>query len=477
MKRATLAIPAAALAAAASAAAFVPADPLAQQQWHLAATRAFEAWPAAPLLAPVRVAVIDSGVDRTHPELRGRIVAARSFVGGGADDEQGHGTIVAGLIAAAVDGAGVAGMSPSAELIVGKVVTADGTVPVGAEARAIRWAADSGAQVINISLGGLRDPASAERDTFSPAEADAVAYAVSKGALVVAAVGNGDQAPVSPWRYASYPAALPHVLGVAAATRSGDVPAFSNRDPVYVDVAAPGQDILSTFPVALTAANPACVEQGTTLCATDEYRNPEGTSFAAPQVSAAAALLFALEPSLRPEQVRTLLERSATDLWAGTGCARCVPGRDALGGWGRIDVAAAVTALQSGLPPADHLEPNDDAGRRARRLYGARPTVRAVVDFWDDQNDVFGIHMRKDDRLTAKLERKQGARAAIVLWRPGTESVDDLGRQDRRLASVSALATTSLVWRARETGWHAVQVKALEGGDPVAYTLRIRRTG
>ena len=89
-------------------------------------------------------------------------------------------------------------------------------------ARAIRWAVDRGARVINLSLGGLRDPFDPNRQLL-PLEASAVEYAVRKGAVVVAAVGNGDQAREQPWKYASYPAALPHVLGVSALARDGSV--------------------------------------------------------------------------------------------------------------------------------------------------------------------------------------------------------------------------------------------------------------
>ena len=106
--------------AGSGAASYEPNDPLAPKQWHLAANRAFEFWATLPLLPPVRVAVIDSGIDAGHPDLKDRIAEARSFVGGSArEDTSGHGTFVAGLIAAAVDNAeGVAGMAPSAELLV-----------------------------------------------------------------------------------------------------------------------------------------------------------------------------------------------------------------------------------------------------------------------------------------------------------------------------------------------------------------------
>jgi subtilisin family serine protease len=461
---------------AAARTAMEPTDPFAPRQWYLTQNRTYDAWTVLPPLAPVRVAVIDSGVDRDHPDLRGRIVAARSFVGGTVDDTQGHGTIVAGLIAARLDdGIGIAGLAPAAELVVAKVVTDDGDIPIEAEAKAIRWAVDQGARVINISLGGLRDPRNAQRDTFSSKEAEAIAYAVAKGALVVAAVGNSDQAPVEPWTFASYPAALPQVLGVGALSRAGDVPRFSNRDAIYVDVVAPGEDVLSTFPFRLTEETPACLEQGYTPCATGEYRAPEGTSFAAPQVTAAAATLLGLVPSLRAEQVRAILERSAADLKPDGGCGTCSPGRDSLSGWGRLDQAQAVAALAGELPPADRFEPNDDAGEEAYRLYGPARIVRATIDFWDDQSDVYQVYLRKGQRLVLGVARARGQQVGISVWRPGTASVEDLTGQDRRLASVAGGATERLVWRARETGWHAVHIKLLEVGATVPYTLTVRR--
>ena len=101
----------------------------------------------------------------------------------------------------------------------------------------------------------------------------------------MAAVGNGDQAPRLPWPYASYPAALPHVLGVSALARDGSVPIFSNRDRIFNDLAAPGEDIFSTLPRSLTDDQPACELQGYSDCGPEEFRRAEGTSFAAPQVS------------------------------------------------------------------------------------------------------------------------------------------------------------------------------------------------
>ena len=218
-------------------------------------------------------------------------------------------------------------MAPSAELLVAKVVSGDDLIDVEAEVKAIQWAVKNGARVINMSLGGFRDPRDADRDAYSQLEAAAIAYAHGKGVVVVAAVGNSEEMPPKPWPFASYPAALPHVLGVSALARDGSVPAFSNRDKIYNDIAAPGEAIVSTFPLALTAATKECTEQGYSTCAVaelEDFRKGEGTSFAAPQVSAAAAVLLAVRPHLRPEQVTELLTRTARDVSAATGC-RAVP--------------------------------------------------------------------------------------------------------------------------------------------------------
>jgi hypothetical protein len=456
--------------------AFAPNDPLFPRQWHVPRVRGFDAWLERPPLAGVRVAVIDSGIDLGHPDLRGRVAAARSFVGGNAQDVEGHGTIVAGIIAAEADnGVGVAGIAPWAELLVARVVDREGAISVEAEARAIRWAVAQKARVINMSLGGLRDPTRPNRDAYSQLEADAVAYAVSKGTLVVAAVGNGDQAPMQPWRFASYPAALPHVIGVSAVTRGGKPPVFSNRDSVYNDVAAPGEQIVSTFPRALTKRRPGCADQGYTPCATLPFRLTEGTSFAAPQVAAAAATLFGVSPTLRPEQVGALLERTAVDAQPASGCGSCPAGRDGLTGWGTLDVTAALAALAAPLPPADAFEANDGADPRAYRLYGpwSRRVVRATLDFWDDQDDVYAVYLRKGQRLDVSLVGPARTNPSLVLWRRGAALLDSVAEQGRRLRfSAQPGAREHLGARVAADGWYAVHVRlGSEGAGRYRLTL------
>ncbi len=190
----------------------------------------------------------------------------------------------------------MAGLAFNARLIIAKVVGPDGTVSLPAEVAAIRWAVAQGARVINLSLGGVRDPLDPELDTYSPLEQAAVEYAYSKGVVVVAAVGNGPQSPATPWRFAHYPAALPHVIGVSAVRRDGSVPAYSNRDAVYNDLAAPGDDIFSTIPQHLVDHRAGCADHPYSDCGSFEFKDAIGTSFAAPQVSAAAALLIGERP-------------------------------------------------------------------------------------------------------------------------------------------------------------------------------------
>ncbi len=478
MRKAVLLAVLAALLAAAPAAAFIPTDPLSAKQWYLQDDHAFDAWPTPPVtLSPVRVAVVDSGADCSLPDFQGRIADARSFVGGNPClDTEGHGTFVAGIIAANMDTTGIVGMAYSSQLLIAKVVRSDGTIPLQAEANAIRWAADSGAQVINLSIGGLRDPVHLDRDTYSALEQSAIEYANSKGALLVAAVGNGDEAYSEPWPYASYPAALPHVIGVSALTRSGNVPDYSNRDPIYNDLSAPGSGIFSTFPLAMTQRNPSCLDQGFSDCGTDDYRNAEGTSFAAPQVSAAAAMLFAVDPELTNSQVSAILEHSADDVNAATGCSKCALLRDPYSGWGRLDVAKAVAALAGPLPAPDRYEGNDNAGTDAYTVWGKDRTLSATLDYYDDPVDVYRVAIGPDEKLVAKATGSwTGAQISLTLWRPGTKKVESNSRTLQAARSLMSGAVQRVAYTAQGRGWYYVEVKDASPGFG-SYTLSLTKT-
>jgi subtilisin family serine protease len=450
--------------------AYQPTDPLVSYQWYLSSIRAFEFWDALPVFGSVRVAVIDSGIDASHPEFPPvRIAATKSYVGSKATvDTNGHGTIVAGEIAAALDNAeGIAGVGFPVELLVAKVVRPDGSISVEDEAEAIRWAVDNGALVINLSLGGVRDPTDPLRDEYSELERDAIDYAYQNGAVVVAATGNSTPGP---YRYASYPAALSHVVGVSAFDQSLVTPAFSNRDTTYNDVAAPGVGIVSTYPFDLT--DPACAWPGYNFCARAQYAHHAsgaGTSFAAPLVSAAAALLLAQRPTLTASQVMTLLELSAADM--GT------PGRDAASGYGRLDLPEALGAALALPPPPDRYETNDDAGAKAWTLYGTRHVVNATIDHFDDPNDVYRVFLRAGRTVTASLNGPKDTKPTVVLWRRGTTLVTPITLLAVRSESVLAYRSgpnPTLRYRVRTSGWHFIQVKAPKSRRG-AYTLTITK--
>jgi len=459
--------------------AFTPNDPLISRQWYLSRIHAFDAWSQLPTLGTVRVAVLDSGVDASHPDLQSQIAEGKSFVSSTWDtDTNGHGTFVAGEIAAALNnGTGIAGVGFSADLLIAKIVRSDGTISPDAEARAIHWAVDRGARVINMSFGGVRDPHDPSLDTYSPLEAAAVQYAVSKGVLVVAAVGNADSAPTEPWNYAGYPAALPHVLGVGALNRDGSVPTFSNRDSRYVDIAAPGEEIFSTLPRALTSATrPGCIPQGYSECGPMEFRRGEGTSFAAPQVSAAAAVLFASDPALQSDQVSSILERTAADSDRDTGCVLCYIGRDRLTGWGLLDVGSAVRALDSTLPDPDSYEANDRVST-ATSLWGRRgQRINATIDYWDDRADIYKIKIHRGQKLVARLRGPSGSNLDLFLWKPGTPAVAGAAVDERFLAAQSHTpgSLDRIRVRVQQTGWYYLVVKMTAPGSG-RYTLKYRK--
>jgi hypothetical protein len=177
-------------------------------------------------------------------------------------------------------------------------------------------------------------------------------------------------------------------------------------------------------------------------------------------VSAAAAVLLAVRPDLHPEQVTALLTETARDVNAATGCKACPPRRDAFTGWGRLDVTAALRQLSGVIPPRDRYEPNDDGGKDAAPLWGRTKRIEATVDFWDDQNDVYAIRLRRGQPVFVSVRGPAGTDTNLILWQPHAKHVDDLG-------SVGLVARQSarpgpnewLSYRAPKTGTYYVQVK------------------
>ncbi len=277
-------------------------------QWQIDMLDAQRAWRVSTGEG-VTVAVIDSGVAAGHPDLKGQILPGLDLVrpegGDGTLDEAGHGTTVAGLIAGrSDDGDGVIGLAPGAKVLPIRVLNAKNEYKNPAVvAEAIVWAVDSGAKVINLSLGSSLE---------SPLLADAIDYAFAKDVVVVACVGNalpGGSSQI--W----HPAREPGVLAVTAVRADGRLwgDALTGAETV---IAAPGSGLLGARP--------------------DGYAQVEGTSFAAPLVSAAAALIRSRSPEMSAANVVQRLISTARD--AG------LPGRDRRYGFGVVDPVAALTS-------------------------------------------------------------------------------------------------------------------------------------
>ncbi|MEU6767964.1 type VII secretion-associated serine protease mycosin [Streptomyces sp. NPDC046853] len=317
----------AAVAALAATIALLPTaahadDGIRAQQWALDAMHTSRAWQTTKGKG-ITVAVLDTGIDRDHPDLTGSILEGKDMVGFGAKKGDRpwarHGTAMAGIIAGHGHGAGnadgVIGIAPEAKILPVRVILEDGD-PDRSKARntrgnaladGIRWAADHDADVINLSLGD--DSKSAHPE---PAEDAAVQYALKKGAVVVASAGNGGERG----DHISYPAAYPGVIAATAVDKDGDRASFSTRR-WYATVSAPGKDIVIADPDR-------------------EYYEGWGTSAASAFVSGAVALIRAAHPGLTPAQIKQLLEDTAREVPGG--------GRDDSYGFGFIDPAAAIAA-------------------------------------------------------------------------------------------------------------------------------------
>jgi stage II sporulation protein D len=450
--------------------AWTPTDPLAAREWNLTAVNAFAYSDLLPVLtdAPVTVAVIDSGIDRTSPDLAGAVPLAPIDEAHDPLTSLVHGTAVAGIIAAdANNGIGGVGVgAPYVKLLDYRVV-GGGDVDPKVEARAIRDAVGAGARVINLSLGGNRDPKHPELDEFSRAERDAISYAVERGAVVVAAVGNSS---LGTGVYASWPAALRHVIGVSSVDQHLAWSTFSNTDPVFNDIAAPGEGIITTVPKALAPTGSSLDAPPGTIVGADG--TVLGTSFAAPHVSAAAAVLFARHPDLSPSQVVWILEHTARRL----GDVASI-NRDRLTGFGLLDVTAAVKLADGPaalLPPADADEPNDVASE-AQVLATSAGFTDAIADFGDDRRDVYSVYVRAGETLQVRTEGLPALGGNlgvdVGIYAPSTR--DLAGSRTKSLALVRAPNSASSLTIRNSTsrsGSYLIQVSCRRGWG--AYRLR-----
>ncbi|WP_168121433.1 S8 family serine peptidase [Paenibacillus sp. HB172176] len=300
-------------------------DPELAKQKYLEQIGAPAAWKTQHDQSELIIALVDTGVDLDHPDLKANLIPGINLLDESktADDDNGHGTSVAGVIAAAGNnGTGVSGIVWHAKLMPIKALDewGDGTEKDLGEA--IMYAVDHGAKIVELSVGLHR---------YSPYMLDIVQYAEDHGVLLVAASGNdgltlGDQVAVK------YPAAYPTVLAVGGA-RADNTPDPRSNSGTELDLLAP-------WSVYTTEVG-------------GSYHAEEGTSMSAPQVAAAAALILAQHPAYKPYQVRALLRQSAKDIGA--------PGVDSTSGYGILQIDKALAATLS----KDAFEPNDSEAQAA----------------------------------------------------------------------------------------------------------------
>lgn len=312
-----------------SATSYVPNDPDfsdATMRYGLDDVQALDAWDVITGSPEIVIAVVDSGIKLDHPEFVGRLAPGYDFIDNDdqPNDESGHGTHVAGVIAAGLDNKqGLAGVCPNCRLMPVRVLNDRNLGSWSQLAKGILFAVDNGARVINLSLGS-----SISSETLSVS----IEYAVERGVVVIAAAGNyGSDKPF-------YPAASVGVIAVGATTIDGE--RWSKSDfGSYIDLTAPGDLIYSTYNKLDNLYH--------------GYTYMSGTSMAAPFVSGVAGLLISMEPKLTAAEVTAALEKGADDFGP--------TGWDADYGHGRVNAYTSLTSLvQGSVGPGD--TDGDDEG-------------------------------------------------------------------------------------------------------------------
>lgn len=343
------------------------------QQWGLfkidaANYASISAWDVTTSNSSIKLAVLDTGIEESHPDLFGKVTASYNFTNSPTvSDLFGHGTHVAGIAAAATNnGSGVAGAGYNTSLLNGKVLGDDGSGYYSWVANGIVWAADQGAQVINMSLGGGSPSITLE---------DAVNYAWSKGSVVVAAAGNsGNSNP-------QYPGYYQNVIAVGA-TDNNDIKAGFSTYGNWVDVAAPGVGIYSTYKGG-------------------SYDTLSGTSMATPFAAGTSALIWAKGTCKSNICVREQLEKTA-DKIGGTGTYWT---------WGRINAYRAVSDIfPTSIPtptnmPTPTLIPVDTV----------KPTVLITYPINGSRVD-----RRTNITVTANADDNMGV-SKVVFYRNGSQ--------------------------------------------------------
>ena len=346
-------------------------DPKTAGQYSLDRMRVRDAWSLSKGGLGV-VAVLDTGVQANHPDLSGRILPGYNFVNNtsNAADDNGHGTWVAGIIAAKPnDGYGIAGISWSDKILPVKIMTREGTGDTADLTSGITWAADHGATVINMSVGGF--PSS----TYVQ---EAINYAWNKGVVLVGAAGNNGR------QEHFYPASFTNVVSVSATQVNDEFSHWSSFGS-GVDVSAPGASVQTTNCTVCTYASHNTWGEHTYI---------SGTSFATPNVAGVIALIRARYPTYTPAQVVSRLTSTVDDLG--------YPGHDYRYGRGRVNAYRALGGSVAGPGPStgDTREPNNSLSSLKLIPLGSatRPTIHPAGDI-----DVFAVDVPRAGRLDVRV--------------------------------------------------------------------------
>lgn len=416
-------------------------DPFVPEQWWRAKVGADRATPPGPGRP---VTVVDSGLDLAHPEFAGRpnVVPLNEQRPEGRDSL--HGTAVASLVGAAVNGVGMVGVYP--EAVLQSFDAAPGNVlDTGEIVNGVLVAARRGPSVINLSLGNRT------RDTIVE---QAVNEAFRRGSLVIAASGNdrGDGNPLQ------YPASLPHVLTVASTDRN-DAPASFSSSSRFVDLAAPGVDMLVAVPVRNGG--------------TGYVRTASGTSFSAPIVAGAAAWVWTVRPDLDNSQLFEVLRRSARDVGP--------PGFDQDTGFGVLDIP---NALAYPAPIRDPYEPNEDIELvRPFGFFGAgsppltnparpRATLAARLDRTEDPRDVYRVYLPPRKQVTVRV--RANADVDLAAWGPDSLTVLGAPRFGRLAAAAKpGVGRETMVVRSTVRRGTTIFVDVALGRRPQAATYSL----
>lgn len=360
---------------------FTPSDAGYKNQWYLKKIQMPKAWEATKGSADITVAVIDGGVQTNHPDLKGKIVSPYNAVTGGTTfPADAHGTHVAGIIAASINKIGVAGIAPNTKIMPINVFNRSGASSYDIAA-AVVYAADKGANIINMSIGSY---------DYSYILDYATTYAKQKGVTTFAAAGNDNTS------LPSYPAALSSVISVSATDSNDLITDFSNYG-YTIDLAAPGEDIYST----VTGSS---------------YKYMSGTSMASPVVAGVAATILSKNPLLTPDQVESILTKSAVDFGS--------KGKDVFFGYGRVD---AYKALQHTAAPLSAIN--------AAASFTATGSNKTNFNFTAQKGTTLSVFIQNSKGGTIKkiVEPKK--------WNGGKVSTSWNGQQDNGLIAASGSYT------------------------------------